>query len=605
MRLILLARAQASAFWDAWSELRPPDRGFRGTIGRRSSSGQGVAVVQVEPLEAEDPSALGMYELVGRLGEGGQGVVFLARSAGGELVAVKRLHARLARDEAARSRFVREAKAAQRVARFCTAQVIDVYVVGDRPYIVSEYVDALTLQQRVAQTGPCKGAELDRLAIGTVTALAAIHAAGVVHRDFKPANVLLAVDGPRVIDFGTARAADAASMTSQAIGTPAYMAPEQLAGQQVGPAADLFAWASTMVFAATGTPAFGNGSIPAVMHRILAGDPDLGGLGEPLRTQVAAAFAKDPADRPTATSVLRKLVDTADSSTLVLPKEHRLNRQADALLSVGGERVAVARTRDRRSGLRNLSWQVRLALYMAVCLCLGLVGAVVVVVVGVVVHTGAGTQSADTAVPSGGLPSDSPLPSVVVAPLTRRFKPNILIAAPTTLSAGLLDTLRKTIGIQRIEVVDAVQTEVAGKRVDLLGVDPLTFRAYTPKPTAESDALWRNIAGGDVAVSFPPSTDDRIGLDRQVPIGGKDRYLQVRVGAYATFGIGHVDAVVSHSTAQDLGLPSGNAIIISAVHGVNLDHLWRRLRAMLPKGAQSVLLNSKSRSRRPVSSLPN
>ncbi|REE95336.1 ABC transporter substrate-binding protein [Thermomonospora umbrina] len=263
----------------------------------------------VAPLQRGDPERVGPYRLVGRLGEGGQGTVFLAEGGSGERVAVKMLHARLSGDARARSRFAAEVKVAQRVAPFCTARVLDADVEGETPYIVSEYIDGPSLQAVSAAEGPLSGPALTRVAIGTVTALAAIHEAGVVHRDFKPGNVLLASDGPRLIDFGIARALDATgTLSSTAVGTPAYMAPEQIHGHRVGPATDMFAWGATMVHAATGRPAFGQDSIPAVMHRILNQPPDLGALTGPLRDTVALCLAKDPAQRPSSHTVLLRLL---------------------------------------------------------------------------------------------------------------------------------------------------------------------------------------------------------------------------------------------------------------------------------------------------------
>ncbi|MEU8800120.1 ABC transporter substrate-binding protein [Spirillospora sp. NPDC048819] len=266
------------------------------------------------PLRAGDPSRLGPYRLTGLLGEGGQGAVYLGEDEPGHRVAVKLLHARFSGDPRARSRFAAEVAVAKRVSAFCTARVLDSDVEGDQPYIVSEYIQGPSLSQVVATGGPRRGTDLDRLAIGTMTALAAIHQAGVVHRDFKPGNVLLAPDGPRVIDFGIARALDATgTMSSTAVGTPAYMAPEQISGGPLTPVVDIFAWGATMVYAANGRPAFGQDSIPAVMHRILNLPPDLGDLHEPLREIVADCLSKDPALRPTAQHVLARLLDLAGS----------------------------------------------------------------------------------------------------------------------------------------------------------------------------------------------------------------------------------------------------------------------------------------------------
>jgi serine/threonine protein kinase len=270
-----------------------------------------AAVANVQPLTDGDPRRLGDYDVTGRLGEGGQGVVYLGRGTGG-LVAVKLLHAQLIEDEAARARFVREVEVTKRVARFCTAQVLSAGTAAGRPYIVSEYVTGPSLHRQLREEGPRRGSALDRLAINTATALAAIHQAGVVHRDFKPGNVLMGPDGPVVIDFGIARALDATGMmtgaVSQVVGTPAFMAPEQLADGVIGPHTDMFAWAITMVYAASGVPAFGHRSIPQVMNRILHDEPDLGELDGRLRPAVAACLTKDPTRRPTARDLMDELM---------------------------------------------------------------------------------------------------------------------------------------------------------------------------------------------------------------------------------------------------------------------------------------------------------
>ncbi|GAB2915036.1 protein kinase [Nonomuraea fastidiosa] len=260
------------------------------------------------PLRPADPRSLGGLRLLGRLGEGGQGVVYLGEDAEGGKAAVKWLRADLAGDESSVQRFLREVEVARHVAPFCTAAVLGTGIEQDRPYIVSEYIEGPSLHRVVQEQGPRTGTALHRLAVGTATALAAIHQAGIVHRDFKPANVIIGADGPRVIDFGIARALNATTISQSVVGTPSYMAPEQFMGHAVGPAADLFSWAGTIIFAATGQAPFGSDTMPAVINRVLNRQPDLGPLDGTLREVVAACLAKDPAQRPTAEQVMVRLL---------------------------------------------------------------------------------------------------------------------------------------------------------------------------------------------------------------------------------------------------------------------------------------------------------
>jgi eukaryotic-like serine/threonine-protein kinase len=266
-----------------------------------------------KPLEPGDPVRLGRFELLERLGEGGQGVVYLGRGTnpGEERVAVKVLRSTV--DANVLERLARELDAIHQVQPFVTAGVIEASAEGDRRYVVSEFIDGPSLQERVDDRGPVPEGDLQRLAVGTATALTAIHGAGVVHRDFKPANVLLGPDGPRVVDFGIARLTDAATITSGLIGTPSYVAPEQLAGQRPTSAVDIFAWAVTMIYAATGRLAFGADSVPAVMHRIMYEEPDVSGLPPSLRSVVLECLDKDPARRPKARDLLLQLVDPTAS----------------------------------------------------------------------------------------------------------------------------------------------------------------------------------------------------------------------------------------------------------------------------------------------------
>ncbi|QXJ24430.1 C40 family peptidase [Actinomadura graeca] len=184
----------------------------------------------------------------------------------------------------------------------------------------------------------------------------------------------------------------------------------------------------------------------------------------------------------------------------------------------------------------------------------------------------------------------SDLSPTAVAPLGKRLTPHVLVAAQTTLPEDVVQKVRTTKGVQGVEIVDAVQGMVAGKRVGLMGVEPSTFRNYTPKPTAQSDALWRNVAAGDVAISFTMGSDGGVQLGSQVPVGGRQNQTPLRVGAYATMGIGDVDAVVSHATAQALGMPTSNAMLISVPKSGPAAFI-KKLRKSLPKGTKAVEVN--------------
>ncbi|MFE3448362.1 serine/threonine-protein kinase [Nonomuraea sp. NPDC059194] len=277
------------------------------------------------PLRPADAREIGPYRLLGRLGEGGMGTVFLAIAPTGRPVAVKVVKAEFANQEGFNARFHAEVDNARRVASFCTAQVLDNGNDGaGRPYMVTEYISGVPLSEQITKYGALDPAALHGVALGVAAALAAIHVAGLVHRDLKPANVILSMSGPRVIDFGIARALDRESnftLSGELLGSPGWWAPEQVRGQQVTPAADVFAWGCLVAFAGNGRHPFGRGDAITLATRVLHQPPDLGALPAPLNELVRQATAMDPLHRPSAQDLLIALVGgrvpTPDPATVV------------------------------------------------------------------------------------------------------------------------------------------------------------------------------------------------------------------------------------------------------------------------------------------------
>jgi serine/threonine protein kinase len=264
----------------------------------------------VKELQPGDPSAIGPYRLVGQLGQGGMGRVYLGVSPGGRPVAVKAIRAELAADPQFRTRFGREVAAARRVSGVFTAQVVDADVDGPVAWMATAYVPGPSLAEVVQSRGPLPEGSLLTLAAGLAESLGAIHAAGVVHRDLKPSNVLLAEDGPRVIDFGISRAAAEATALTQTglvIGSPGFMSPEQAMGNEVGPPSDIFNLGAVLAFAATGEGPFGAGTTAALLYRVAHGAPNLDRVPPAVRPLIERCLAKDPEQRPTAAGLLAEV----------------------------------------------------------------------------------------------------------------------------------------------------------------------------------------------------------------------------------------------------------------------------------------------------------
>lgn len=260
-----------------------------------------------QPLKADDPAVVGGYRLAAVLGAGGMGKVYLSYTPGGRPLAIKVIRAEFGEDPEFRRRFQQEVRSAQRVQGLYTAPVIDSDTEGAQPWLATAYVPGPSLAHAVARHGGLPLRSVLLLTVGVAEALGVIHGAGIVHRDLKPANVLLAADGPRVIDFGIARAADTTALTGTgvSVGTPAFMAPEQAAAGTVTPATDVFALGQIAAYAAIGAPAFGEGPSHAVLYRIVHEDPDLSRLPDALRPLVSRCLSRDPADRPALADIIR------------------------------------------------------------------------------------------------------------------------------------------------------------------------------------------------------------------------------------------------------------------------------------------------------------
>lgn len=263
-------------------------------------------------MQSDLPEMIGPYRVVARLGSGGMGEVFLGASPSRRLVAVKVIRPELLGDPRWREKFRREVTSARSVSGFYTAPVVDADPDAEQPWLATQYIRGVSLAKVVQEKGPLRERSACRLGAGLAEALIAIHQAGIVHRDLKPSNVLLASDGPRVIDFGIARPVNALPLSqTEILGTPAYMSPEQALGDPVHPESDVFSLGSTLVFAATGAPPFGTDH--KVRARIVYGEPDLSRLPDPMRGLVTRCLLKEPEERPTPEQVLVALSTLLDA----------------------------------------------------------------------------------------------------------------------------------------------------------------------------------------------------------------------------------------------------------------------------------------------------
>ncbi|WP_406306046.1 serine/threonine protein kinase [Streptomyces sp. NBC_00885] len=264
-------------------------------------------------LRREDPRVVGSFRLHRRLGAGGMGVVYLGSDRRGQRVALKVIRPDLAEDQEFRSRFAREVSAARRIRGGCTARLVAADLEAERPWFATQYVPGPSLHDKVAEDGTLRAAEVAAIGAALSEGLVAVHEAGVVHRDLKPSNILLSPKGPRIIDFGIAWATGASTLThvGTAVGSPGFLAPEQVRGAAVTPATDVFALGATLAYAATADSPFGHGSSEVMLYRVVHEEPQLYGVPDALAPLVRACLAKDPEERPSTLQLSMRLKEIA------------------------------------------------------------------------------------------------------------------------------------------------------------------------------------------------------------------------------------------------------------------------------------------------------
>ncbi|MDX6760966.1 MULTISPECIES: serine/threonine-protein kinase [Streptomyces] len=307
-------------------------------------------------LRREDPRVVGSFRLHRRLGAGGMGVVYLGSDRRGQRVALKVIRPDLAEDQEFRSRFAREVSAARRIRGGCTARLVAADLEAERPWFATQYVPGPSLHDKVAEDGPLTAAQIAAVGAALSEGLVAVHEAGVVHRDLKPSNILLSPKGPRIIDFGIAWATGASTLThvGTAVGSPGFLAPEQVRGAAVTPATDVFALGATLAYAATADSPFGHGSSEVMLYRVVHEEPHLQGVPDALAPLVQACLAKDPEERPSTLQLSMRLKEIAAREAQGLsdgrpPAQRARTERATGRLPEGAPDHAEQRA-ERRTG---------------------------------------------------------------------------------------------------------------------------------------------------------------------------------------------------------------------------------------------------------------
>ncbi|MDX3068293.1 protein kinase [Streptomyces sp. ND04-05B] len=436
---------------------------------------------RIQPVHPGDPRRIGPYRVIGRLGTGGMGTVYAALDSSGLQVAVKVVHPAQAADEEFRARFRREVRLSQRVTGPCLVPVHDADTDGPVPWLATPFVPGPTLDQHLVASGAMDGAHLYALAAGTAAALAAVYEAGIIHRDVKPQNVILAPAGPRLLDFGIAHLLDGTSVTRTGVmtGTPGWISPEHYRTGEVGPAGDIFAWGALIAYAATGRLPFGTGAPDAVAFRVLSAEPDLQGMPEALLPRVMQALAKEPDARPTAAELRDACTALlAAQATAATPRDQKQPTLVSDLVSTHWDLLPEDNTawptaaRGRRVKL--------VAAVVAVAAVVGGIG-------GAIAASSASTaeQSQETALPSSQTKTVSTPP-----------------AAEPTRRGQSRDTASPTLSPATPSVVSAETRTPSPTPPSPLQPPPITYLPdqldCAPRKEAEVDGAWQYVAPGDV-----------------------------------------------------------------------------------------------------------
>ena len=477
----------------------------------------------MDPLQPGDPVSVGSYRLLGRLGAGGMGQVFLGISPGGRRVAVKVIHPFHLRAPHFRERFAREIEAARRVGGFHTAPVVDADPQASPPWMVTAFIEGPSLQDAVDRDGPLPPGEVRALGAGLAEGLAAIHARGLVHRDLKPGNVILAPDGPRIIDFGIARVIDATTGITTAgavIGTFAYMSPEHLGGDPAGPASDVFSLGCVLAFAATGRPPFTGDTAVTVMFRLVNAPPDLAGLADyDLTGLIGSCLAKAPEARPTVAQVLAALSgpgpaplragspgpaarQDANGAAAIQAPAGTAATQAPA--GTGATMPPGGTGPDELPGRRPRRWLAALIATVALAVALGVTLPILLARSSPGAAAGYRASTAATLGATTIPVRDSPSPSVSThrpTPTPRRTNPSPTArpstSAPPTSESPPLATVPDVIGLTEEQAIQKLHADGFAVKVSRFGFGSGGVWDYSPVgPAPRGSTITIDILGG-------------------------------------------------------------------------------------------------------------